>query len=179
MSVVDDLECVSKIVQQSEKYLCGEMSKLQREFKKCNQTVTACESRIKEQEVKIQKLEVESKAQDQKITNLQTEKQSLLEQVRELQAQVDRPDAHDACRATLQRAFASALDSVLPVSNVNAAAMDRSVTDTSVLQSLHPESMGCLQITSTPLQHLPIADPQLTQTCRMTLGKRKSSATSE
>ena len=177
MSVVDDFECVSKIVQQSEKFICGEMAKLQRELKKCNLSLTVCESKIKEQDVKIQKLETESKAQDQKISILQTEKQSLLEQVRALQAQVDSPNAHIACKSAIQNAFASALQSVLPDSNV--AAMDTSVTDTSVLQPLPPESMAYVQLTSTPLQQLPVPDPQLTQACRVTLGKRKSSATSE
>ena len=140
MSVVDDFECVSKIVQQSEKFICGEMAKLQRELKKFKKSLTECESKIKEQNVKIQKLETESKAQDQKISILQTEKQSLLEQVRALQAQVDSPNAHSVCKSAIQKAFASALQSVLPDSNV--AAMDTSVTDSSVLQPLPPESIA-------------------------------------
>lgn len=177
MSIADDFECVSKVVQQSEKYICGEIGKLQLELKKCNQSLSVCEAKIKEQDVKIQKLELKSVAQDQKINSLQTEKQSMLEQIRGLQALVESPNAHTACKSAIQKAFASALQSILPDSNV--AAMDTSVTDTSVLQPLPPESMAYVQLTSTPLQQVPVPDPQLNQACRVTLGKRKSSATSE
>lgn len=177
MSVADDFECVSKVVQQSEKFICGEIGKIQQELKKCNQSLSVCQTKIKEQDVKIQKLELESIAQGQRISRLQTEKQSMLEQIRGLQALVDSPNAHSACRSAIQKAFASALQSVLPDSNV--AAMDTSVTDTSVLQPLPSESMAYVQLTSTPLQQLPVPDPQMNQACRVTLGKRKSSATSE
>ena len=85
MSVDDDLECISKIMQQSEKYICGEISKLHGELKNCNQSFRVCETKMKQQDVRIEKLECQVKAQDQKINILQTEKQNLLERVNAMQ----------------------------------------------------------------------------------------------
>ena len=127
MSVDDDLECISKIVQQSEKYICGEISKLHGELKNCNQSFRVCETKMKQQDVRIEKLECQVKAQDQKINILQTEKQNLLERVNALQTKVDNPNTHTDCKATMQKVFASALKSILPETN-------ESVTDIILLK---------------------------------------------
>ena len=181
MSEADDLEYVTKIVQQSEKFICGELAKLQRELKNCTQSLKVCETKMKKQDVTIQKLETELKVQDQKISSLQTEKQSLIEQVMVLQTQVDNPKAHSACKSAMEKAFTSALQSVLFDSNV--PAMDTSATNISELQPLPLEPTSYIQVSSTPQQQVPAPDPPRYEAFKVDLGKRKfipeTSSTSE
>ena len=71
------------------------------ESSKTNQSLRVCGTKMKQQDVKIEKLECQVKAQDQKINILQTEKQNLLERVNALQTKVDNPNTHTDCKATM------------------------------------------------------------------------------
>ena len=125
--------------------MCGEISKLHGELKNCNQSLRVCETKMEQQDVRIEKLECQVKAQDQKINILQTEKQNLLDRVNALQTKVDNPNTHTDCKATMQKAFASALQSTLP--ETNESVMDFSFAETSV--TLPPEPMSYIEVTST------------------------------
>ena len=177
MSTADDCEFVRKIVEKSEKYICAELVKLQREVRSWSESLKGCHTNMKAQDAKIKKLETALQVQDHKISTLQTEKQGLLEQVEALKAQIENFNAHSACKLTIQKAFASALQSVLPDDNL--PSMDTSVLETSVVQQLPPEPMSYMEVTSTPQQQ-EAAPVQLYQARHSNLGKRKfPSSTSE
>ena len=55
MSTADDCEFVRKIVEKSEKYICAELVKLQREVRSWSESLKGCHTNMKAQDAKIKK----------------------------------------------------------------------------------------------------------------------------
>ena len=104
MSVSNDFECITKVVQLSEKSICVELAKVQRKLKICEaklkeqdgtiQILKLCEAKIEEHNAKMQTLE-------QKLTVLENENKSLMEQITCLQVDkniINIHSIHSGCR---------------------------------------------------------------------------------